>query len=250
MPHAPRKGIHRHDKRRARNKHWQGLRQDLLWCRLRDSARKFDQDVTDKENRDKLWSFVFQIDEFKDRVAHLRAQPRGGNWVHRMTRPLVEPGRSVPAPIVRQIGGMVRTRSPVLTIDREASEAEVLRLEEQQGRRLPRPQYVEEPVAQIEGLEALYPENDLRALLVLQIEEELKVFERQRIDELSSSQLTRWSKWLGSTDPALERASAAIRAGRQLLQPENLAPLSRLLLEPDQRAQFKRYLKEVASEPQ
>lgn len=137
----------------------------------------------------------------------------------------MEAGRTVPNELVRRIASMVKTRQNVVTVDREASEDEIKEMEAVRGRTLPRPQYIEEAVAQIEGIDALYPENDLRQLLVLNVEQELQVFEELKVDSLSSESLRRWNKWVNAIEPTLDRASSSIEAGRRLLRRQNLQPL-------------------------
>lgn len=79
---------------------------------------------------------------------------------------------------------MTRARQPTLTLEREATDREVQEMEASRGKTLPRPQYVEEPIALIDGFKALYAENDLRSLLVLELEEKVKQFELADIDTL------------------------------------------------------------------
>ena len=210
-------------------------------------TRQFDQDITDKENRDRLWSFSFRMEELKQQIQTLRSQPQGADWVFHTSRPLVEAGRTVPNEIVRRIASMVKTRQNVVSIEREATEAEVEKLEAARGRKLPRPQYVDEPVGQIDGMDALYPENDLRQLLVIEIEQELRAFEELKIDGLNSASLSRWNKWIGTVDPTLERASVAIEAGRRLLRVENLQPLVQLLRDKEQTERMKKYIMSVGA---
>lgn len=57
------------------------------------------------------------------------------------------------------------------------------------GRRVSRPHYIEESVGRVACLDALHAENDLRAMLVVELEQNLKAFRQLNIDQLSSSQL-------------------------------------------------------------
>ncbi|MDA8258299.1 MAG: hypothetical protein M0Z99_22170 [Betaproteobacteria bacterium] len=210
-------------------------------------SRKFDQDITEKENRDKLWSFSFKLEEFKTQVHDLRVADRGGNWVYKTSRPLIEQDASVPAEIVRRIAVMTKTRQTVLTLEREATEREIEELEIARGRTLPRPQYIDEPIAEIEGLEALFPENDLRNLLVIELDEKIKAFEGENIDSLTFEQLRRWAKWIGTVDATLQTAAASLESGRRLLQRENLEPFARIIRDRRDEAQFEKYLKSLES---
>lgn len=205
-------------------------------------TRQFDQDITDKENRDRLWSFTFRIEDLKQQLRSMRTQEHGADWVFHTSRPLVEAGRTVPNELVRRIASMIKTRQDVVTVDREATEEEVKEMEARQARKLPRPQYIEEPIAQIDGMDALYPENDLRQLLVLGIEQELQSFEERKVDILSSESLRRWNKWVNGIEPAIERAASSIAAGRRLLRRDNLQPLQQLLRDREQADRMRKFL--------
>lgn len=211
-------------------------------------TRQFDQDITDKENRERLWSLRFRLEELKRQIQALRTQPRGADWVYRTSRPLVESGRTLPNELVRRIAAMIRTRQNVVVTEREATEAEVEQMESARGKKLPRPQYVELPVGQLEGMDALFPENDLRQLIVINIEQELPAFEAVNIDNLTSGALSHWNKWASSIEPTLERASLSVEAGRRLLKAENLDPLLQVLGDREQVERMKKFMKTLAAE--
>jgi hypothetical protein len=213
-------------------------------------SRKFDRDILEKENRERLWSFSFHLDELKQKIDGLRSQENGANWVYRQRRSLIESGKECPSQIVRQLASMVKTRQPVLTIEREATSPEINQLEAAQGRRVKRPHYISEPIAEIVGLEALYLENDLKELLVVELQENIKKFEEEDIDQLSFEALRRWAKWIGAVEATLERALSSIASGRRLLVASNLEPLARVVLEPEGVAQFKKYIKSLPTEAQ
>lgn len=152
-------------------------------------SRKCDQDILDKENRERLWSFSVRLDEVKQHVKRLREEDRGADWVFKTCRCLMEHGRGVPGPVVQRISQMVKTRTTMLTTTREASDEEAERMEAERGRKLQRPVYVEAPLGIVEGMEALYEENNLRNLLVLDVAERLRQFEDVQIDALTSKAL-------------------------------------------------------------
>ncbi|WP_119156979.1 hypothetical protein [Caldimonas tepidiphila] len=206
-------------------------------------SNKFDRDLTEKQNREKLWGFYMRLEEVADQVTEMRVQDRGGNWVYKTSLPLIEGGKGVPAKVVRRIMEMVKTRQTVLHAVREATPHEVEQIEQAQGRRLPRPHVIEVPVAEVVGLEALYPENNLLQLLVITLEEQLKELDQLSIDALSYEDLRRWSKWVGEVDSVLERAGASINRGRLLLTQANLTPFIEAVgLNTDEVEQFRVYL--------
>ncbi len=52
---------------------------------------------------------------------------------------------------------------------------------------MPRPHYVDEPIGQINHLDALRPENDLREILVLDLDAKGKEFAELNVDTMMSS---------------------------------------------------------------
>lgn len=210
-------------------------------------SRKFDRDITEKENREKLWSFAFKIDELKRRIQELRNAPHGGNWVYKRARQLLDVSAAVPQGVVRNVTAMVKSRNPSLVLEREASEREIQELEVAQGRTIHRPHIVQDHIADVQGLDALYPENDLRQLLVIGLEERVKKFEMEEIDSLSYEPLRSWANWIGTVESTLAQATRSIESGQLLLRGENLRPFDRVLTDHDDRAIFSAFLKDLTS---
>jgi hypothetical protein len=190
-------------------------------------ARQFDSDMAAYENRDLLWSFSFRIDELEEKIATLRTEAKGADWVHKRSQALVEPGKH-PQPITRQMNELVKQKSGKFTREREATAQEVEDIEVRTGHKAEGQLYVSDFEANIEGVEALYAENNLRTLLMVQVLDELKAFKSLSIDELTKPQLTRWKKWATSVDLILDRAAESVEHGRRLLTKENLSPLLRI----------------------
>lgn len=65
---------------------------------------------------------------------------------------------------------MIRSRNPEVTTERRATEEEVQEIEAREQRTVRRPYYIVEPIGRVSGLESLYPENDVRELLVIDIQ--------------------------------------------------------------------------------
>jgi hypothetical protein len=207
-------------------------------------SNKFDRDITEKENREKLWAFYFRSEDVAAQVSAIRQGERGADWVHKQLLALQE-SRNVTSKVARRLVSMVKARDPRLTREREATEEEVAQLEQAQGRRLPRPQYVSERVGDLDGLDALYPENNLKALLIEDVSERLKQLNAIGIDGLGYEQLRGWSRWIGGLDAVFDRALQAIRSGQALLTKENLTPLvEAAALNTEEREQFLRFLRQ------
>lgn len=207
-------------------------------------SRKFDRDVTEKENRSRLCGFSFQIDEIERNVTDMREKYKGADWVYRKTQALLLPGKDCPAEVVWRIQAMVKGRTSALTMEREATVAEIETLEAMQGKRIQRPHIISENIGEIAGLHALYPENDLRQLLVLDVEARLREFKEKDIDCLPYEELRHWVKWADSVEGTIEKAARAIDIANELLTPTNLEPFVRVLKR-DDTSLFRGFLKRL-----
>ena len=206
-------------------------------------ATQFDRDIRDKQARERLWDFTFKLDELKQRIKALRTGERGADWVYKNSRPLVESGKGVPGVVIRRIADLLRNGDNLLTTEREPTEREI-DLARVQGGRPPR--VIVEKVADIRGLEALQSQNDLRQILVVDLEEGIKEFEPLNVDKMNSTELSRWSKWVGSIEQKLDSATAAIASGQALLTPANLQPFVILIPNFEGPEAFHAYLKTLA----
>lgn len=188
-------------------------------------SNKFDRDITEKENREKLWAFFFRSEDVAAQVSALRSGEFGADWVYKQCVAL-QSTRNVPSKIVRKILAMAKAQDPRVTREREATTEEVARMEQAQGRRLRGPQVISESLGELRGLEVLYAENNLRSMLIEDISEKLKELNETKIDSLTYEQLSKWSRWLGALDATLDRAANAVQSGRRFLTQENLLPLA------------------------
>jgi hypothetical protein len=207
----------------------------------------FDRDLRAKEQRERLYSLKFQIDEWRVRIDELRVGPSGADSTWRSLRAFREAGRGVPDSVVYRLRTMLKTGATLVEVDREATEDEVARVEATQGRHVPRPYHVSEPVGELRGLHALQDEMDLRVLLVVGLSTELDQFEHVAIDSLSPNELGRWAKWATGMEAQLERAVTSLDAARVFLDRDNLMLLSRSLTKAEERAEFGRYLRTLAT---
>ena len=120
-------------------------------------SRQFDRDIAAAENRAALWSFRFRQDDLEAKLAALRAD--GMNWVYQTSQSLLQINRGCPVEVVREVAKIVKARDGEVVRDREATEAEVQRMEGEQRRTITRPAYVTEVIAKVQGIDALYPEK-------------------------------------------------------------------------------------------
>jgi len=207
-------------------------------------SNKFDRDITEKENREKLWAFFFRSEDVAAQVSGLRSGEYGADWVYKQCVAL-QSTRNVPSKIVRKILAMVKAQDPRITREREATEEEVARMEQAQGRRLLGPQVISEPLGELRGLEVLYAENNLRSMLIEDVSEKLKELNETKIDSVTYEQLSKWSRWLGSLDVTLDRAASSVQSGRRFLTQENLLALADAAdVNSEEHAQYVKFLRQ------
>lgn len=211
-----------------------------------DMSRQFERDMTEKENRETLWSFHFKLDEFFQAIEELRRGDRGADWVHKKSRPLLELNKGCPQEVVRRIADLLKTGGSTVFTQRVATAKETELEEGRTGRSRPRPHYVDEPVGQVNHLDALRPENDLREILVLDLEAKGKELAELDIDAMTHEQLARWVKWVGTVEGKLDRAREAIDTGRRLLVEANLSCLAAIIPNLADKESFREYLRSLA----
>lgn len=207
-------------------------------------AKMYDRDLRTKERREALIQLQHQIPNLKARILTLKEGCNGANWLHRNLTPLVETKHGLPGALTRLIQRMVKQRNGALTRSRLAT-AEELDLMRAQGQRIqPGQTYVDEPVGQLQGLAALYEENDLRTLLVTPMKL-LDTVEGADVDTLTGKDLRELANQAATLEPTLTQAEMAIAAGQRLLTQANLGQLSQFLTSKEDRRAFAGYLQRL-----
>lgn len=207
-----------------------------------EMAEKFDRDMRDKDARERLWNLFFRLDEVKATIKGIREGERGADWVQHTSRHLVEPGKQVPAVVIRSISTMLKTGVTTLTKQREATAQEREMEEARTGRSVKPPFFVTEKIADIAGLQALDKANDLREILILDLGERIKEFEPLNIDTMTSKDLAKWSKWAGTVEQRIEAARQSMEAGFILLTRANLEPFMQIVDKEEEQRSFLKYL--------
>lgn len=197
-----------------------------------DLSKKFDRDINEKEMRERLANFAFGVEELEDQLNKLRHASKGADWIYKQVNILQSRGGSIPEHVVRLLAEMVRSGSGTITKSREASSEEFEALKAT-GANLNKARYIDESVGEIVGFEVMYPEYNLRKLLILDIEENLREFKKLNVDIMNYEQLKNWTKWIGSIDNTIETAKLAIKHGQRLLTRENLIQLNKVLTHAD-----------------
>jgi hypothetical protein len=135
---------------------------------FKDLARTFDRDLEMAKRRETLTSLAARLDGISHRAAEMRKAQHGADWVHRYVSRLTNSARCEAA---KAVSAMVRARRNEIFTERPATRAEADVLRVSTGR--PGPNFIKEVHGQLDGFGALYPENDLRQVLVIDLEEEI-----------------------------------------------------------------------------
>lgn len=215
-------------------------------------SRTFIRDAANAERREALTKFQASIPELRAHIGELRTTKRG-DWVFKTSQLFRSPNHC-PEVVRDALSEMVRGRDGRLMAERLETESEAAAREAMSGLRetepdddgkeprKPRRLFVQDQIALVEGLPILYPEYDLRNLLICDVLPRLRIIESLVVTGLSDAQLRDHAKWIGAKDEKIARAERAIAEGIKFLRRPNLAPFVQLLNRPSDRQAFSRLL--------
>lgn len=204
-------------------------------------ARIFDRDLRAQERREAITAFQHQIPEIRARIRKLKEGDQGANWIHKHLAYLVDARAGLPGDVLRLVDRMVKRRDGTLTVSRPATADELDRMRAQGQRIQPGVTYVEDAVGRIDGIAALFKENDLRDLLVEQMKD-LDIVEVADVSSMTDSELRRTAKWTITVEPTLKQAGEALEVGRRFLTRSNLDQITRFVTNRDERRVYGDFL--------
>lgn len=185
-------------------------------------SSKLEREIQLQTYRDTLGSFLICRDQYKAKLDDIRAGIDGADNLNKKAKALLKKTSACPEEAVEIISRCARGRNPDLFRSREASREEIEELEVIQGKRLPRPYHIDEKVGRLQGISFLYPENDLRHRLVIDLGQGLIEIDSLSIDDLSHSEFKYWSGWVSEIDRKFSEAEDIIKTGRTLFRRDNL----------------------------
>lgn len=201
-------------------------------------SKAFEKDIALHTYRENIGSTLIVLDLHKEKIASLRSGAQGADTLYKKSRLLIRRTLGCPAAATSIISKMVRGRNPNISTEREASTKEVNDLEAIQGKKLPRPYYIEEKVGELSGLSFLFEENSLRKLLVVDLEEGFKSLSQLDVDNGNFNELKRWSAWCSDIERKIENIESLIEIGAKLLQKDNLLKISVAISDKEQKEEF------------
>jgi hypothetical protein len=211
-----------------------------------ETLRKtYDRDLLNATRRQRLSEFQNRAQHYLDTIDQLRHGPIGADWVYKTSRALVSKAAAMPDQIVQCISGMAKARDGAITRQRQATAQEVDDIEARENRRIQRPHYVPESIGMLQGLAVLFPENDLRQILVVDLFPKLVQLRQLSVDTMREADLASWDRWAAGIDRKLDQAKEAIHHGTLLLRKSNLAQLDKLLEEQADRKIFGHFISKL-----
>lgn len=187
-------------------------------------ARAYDREVRAQERREAITAFQHRIPGIEARLAELRSGERGALWVQKNVYQLTNGRDGIPQSVAHVIHGLVRRRNGAITVDRPATPDEIERMHAQGQRAQHGLTYVTDTVGQLDGVSALYAENDVRELL-LGRRKSIETIKAADVGKLKNSELRQTLKWIEEIEPLLARSENWIAAGRRLLTRANIQQL-------------------------
>ncbi|MES9853630.1 MAG: hypothetical protein ABW170_17575 [Candidatus Thiodiazotropha sp. L084R] len=209
---------------------------------FQEQSKIFNRALTEHNNREALATFLFGLESNLEELEMLKAGEAGANSIYMKSKSLIQVGKGVPASVTKQINELVRRRSGDITIPRQASEEEINDLETIQNRKLERPYYIDESVGNLRGLETLYTENDIRKILIKDLQENLKVLSDLDISTATFSELQFWVKWCSQYEQKIESVKKSMKNGILLLNKDNLFQLLATIENTDDVKEFKKWV--------
>ncbi len=205
----------------------------------------YERDFRNKERREQLETLQGRIPSYLEMIKKIRTGNTGADSLYSLLQSLTIRGKGVPDTVIEEISKMARARTGRITIQREATESEIEGIEAMQEKKIRRPHYVEEDIGHLAGISALYPEHNLRELLVLDVLKQLEHIQQLNIANLTEGELRSNSKWASDLDAKLDTAKQVMREAKILLSPPNLSKLDKLIREKDDKRTFTKFLSQL-----
>ncbi|MEZ0154718.1 MAG: hypothetical protein AB9Q22_07430 [Candidatus Reddybacter sp.] len=201
-------------------------------------SKAFEKDIALHTYRENIGSTLIVLDLHKEKIAEIRAGSQGADDLNKKAGWLTRRTSGCPESALSIFSRMIRSRNPNLNKEIEASGKEIDDLEAIQGKKLPRPYYLEEKVGELDGFSFLYKENDLRSLIIIDLEQGFKALSGIDVDNGEFNELKRWSSWCSEIERKIDNVFSIVESGKRLLQKENLLQVSKVISDSDQRSEY------------
>ena len=208
-----------------------------------ESMRKaYERDSQNKERREQLETLQARIPSYLAAIKNIRAGGAGADCLYPLLQSLTTRGKGMPETLIEEISKMAKARNGRIIRQRQATDSEIENLEAMQGKEIKRPHYISEEIGHLAGIAALYPEHNLRELLVVDVTEGLERIQQLDISSLRESELRAHRKWASELDAKLHTVKQTIREAKTLLVRSNLSQLAELIRGKDEKHRFTKFL--------
>lgn len=207
----------------------------------------YDRDFRNKERREQLETLLGRTPAYLEMISDLRSGPMDADSLYKDIQALTTRGRGVPDVIVERLLQMARARNGRISIQREATTQEIENLEAIHGKKIERPHYFDVEVGHLSGIAALYPEHNLKNILIFDVLENLNRLQSLEVSVLSDSELLKFSKWATDLDAKLNTVRRAIREAESLLSQANISKLDILIQGKDEKRLFSKFISKLAT---
>jgi len=173
-----------------------------------ENMRKtFDRDFKSKERRENITRFKNQLQSYNDQVDNLRNGLGGATWIYERTQPLKDRSKGLPESVLNVIKNLVKAGGHDLVKERDATKEELEILKEAGNSN----RIITEKVGTLEGIEALYSENNLRTVLVHSVIDVIKKAQVSEVDQLNEKELATLSKKVSEVDRNIKLSEKEIQ---------------------------------------
>lgn len=207
----------------------------------------YDRDFRNKERREQLETLLGRVPEYLEMIRDIRKGPMGADSLYKDLQVLTTRGRGVPDVIVERLLQMARARNGRIAIQREATVLEIENLEAIHGKKIDRPYYLDEEIGHLAGVAALYPEHNLKSILIIDVLEGLVRLQHLDVSTLFDADLLKLSKWASELDAKLSTARRAMREAKMLLAPPNISKLDVWIEGKDEKRMFSKFIAKLAT---
>lgn len=205
-------------------------------------SKVFEKNIALHTYSENIRSTLKSLDFYKEKIASIRSGPQGADALYKKSLLLFKGKSGCPEAATSIISKMVRGRNSVISIEKEASRKEIDYLEAIQGKKLPRPYYIEEKVGELSGLSFLFEENSLRDILVLDLDNSFKSLSELDVDNGSFNELKEWSAWCSVIERKIENIENLIDVGIKLLRKDNLLQISAAISDKKQKDEYIKFI--------
>lgn len=205
-------------------------------------SKSFERDIALHTYRENIGSSLIVLDLHKEKISGIRIGAHGADELFKKGQLLTRKSSGCPEQPLTILSKLIRSRDPSLVHNREASIKEIDDLEAIQGQKLLRPYYIEEKVGELNGLSFLYDENNLRNLIVIDLEEGFKALSNLDTDNGEFKDLKYWSIWCSEIERKIENIFSIVETGKSFLDKKNLLKLEVLITDPGQRRRYTEFI--------